>query len=160
MTHSFDSDSQDEMFMQAALDLAEQAAAVGEVPVGAIVVLNDIIIGRGFNQPIQQHDPSAHAEIMALRCAAQEVGNYRLLGTTLYVTLEPCMMCAGAMIHARIQRLVFATAEPKAGAIISHPMLNKAWLNHSLEVTSGVGSSQAKHLLQNFFSQRRSNGNA
>ena len=120
----------DDSFMRAALDLAREASARGEVPVGAVVVLSGAIAGRGFNQPIGTHDPTAHAEIVALRDAACGVGNYRLTGATLYVTIEPCQMCVGAMIHARVGRVVYGAREPKAGAIESamraheHPALN------------------------------------
>src|SRR3990167_11165131 len=106
-------------WMQRALTLAKQAEKIGEVPVGAVLVFNDEIIGEGYNQPISQCDPTAHAEMIALRQGAKTLGNYRLLGTTLYVTLEPCVMCAGAMVHARISRLVFGAKDPKVGAIIS-----------------------------------------
>src|SRR5437763_11804046 len=113
------SGSSDERFMRHALALARRAADDGEVPVGAVVVKDDEVIGEGWNHPIKAHDPSAHAEMIALRAAAQRIGNYRLTGTTLYVTLEPCVMCAGAIVHARVQRLVFGATDPKAGAVAS-----------------------------------------
>lgn len=108
-----------EPFMRAALDEARKAADAGEVPVGAIVVLDAVIVGRGFNQPISATDPTAHAEIVALRDAARAVGNYRLVGSTMYVTVEPCLMCVGALVHARVETLVFGAPEPKAGAVVS-----------------------------------------
>ena len=110
-------ESLDLFWMQRALELAQKAQALGEVPIGAVIVKDDQIIGEGYNSPIGHHDPTAHAEIMALREAAQRIGNYRLLNTTLYVTIEPCVMCAGAMIHARISRLVYGAQDPKTGAV-------------------------------------------
>ena len=142
--------------MRAALDQAVDARQRGEVPVGAVVVLNGGIIGVGCNQPISAADPTAHAEIVALRDAAQRVGNYRLTGATLYVTIEPCQMCVGAMIHARIARVVYGTAEPKAGAIESamraheHPALN-----HRMRATGGVLEAQCRGMIQEFFRERR-----
>ena len=130
---------QDERYMRRALELAAQARRDGEVPVGAVVVLDDVPIGEGWNQPIGAHDPTAHAEIVAIRSAARHLGNYRLTGATLYVTIEPCQMCVGAMVHARIARVVYGAREPKAGAIDSamraheHPSLN-----HRLTAESGV----------------------
>jgi tRNA(adenine34) deaminase len=149
-------DQADIDWMRQALELAQQAADLGEVPVGALVVLDGQVIGRGFNQPIGAHDPCAHAEIIALREAALRVGNYRLPGAELYVTLEPCMMCAGAMIHARIERLIFAATEPKAGAIVSQ--LNSfelAHVNHRPAVTSGVLAAECSAQLSGFFRARR-----
>ncbi|WP_235263797.1 tRNA adenosine(34) deaminase TadA [Nitrincola sp. A-D6] len=143
-------------WMKRALALAQQAADLGEVPVGALVVLDGQVIGTGFNQPIGAHDPCAHAEIIALREAALRLGNYRLPGAQLYVTLEPCMMCAGAMIHARIERLIFAATEPKAGAIVSQ--LNSfelAHVNHRPAVTSGVLAAECSAQLSGFFRARR-----
>lgn len=143
--------------MRVALAEAARAAAMGEVPVGAVVVLNEQVIGAGHNQPISTHDPTAHAEIVALRAAAASVGNYRLGGATLYVTVEPCMMCVGAMVHARVGTVVFGTAEPKAGALEStqraheHPALN-----HRLVVVSGVLAADCRDTMQVFFEQRRS----
>src|SRR5918995_1455010 len=145
-----------ESFMRAALALAADARTRGEVPVGAVVELGGEIIGRGFNQPIASHDPTAHAEIVALRDAAARLGNYRLPGATLYVTIEPCQMCVGAMIHARIARVVYGTPEPKAGAIESamraheHPSLN-----HRMEATGGVLEADCRELIQEFFRARR-----
>ena len=146
----------DERFMRAALALAARAGERGEVPVGAVVVLDGDVIGEGHNQPIAAHDPTAHAEIVALRAAAARIGNYRLTGASLYVTIEPCQMCVGAMIHARIARLVYGAAEPKAGAIESamraheHPSLN-----HRFAVTCGVLADETRDLMQAFFRQRR-----
>jgi tRNA(adenine34) deaminase len=148
--------SSDEAFMRRALELAEQGRAAGEVPVGAVVVLGDVAIGEGFNQPIGSHDPTAHAEIVAMRAAGQRIGNYRLAGATLYVTIEPCQMCVGAMVHARIARLVYGAPEPKAGAIESamkaheHPSLN-----HRLEVSGGVLEQECRATIQAFFADRR-----
>lgn len=142
--------------MRAALALASEAERRGEVPVGAVVVLDDVVIGEGFNQPIGTHDPTAHAEIVAMRDAAQRIGNYRLPGATLYVTIEPCQMCVGAMVHARIARVVYGASEPKAGAIESvmcaheHPALN-----HRLEATGGVLAEECRAAIQSFFQERR-----
>ena len=142
--------------MQRALELAEQAEAAGEVPVGAIVVKDQQIIGEGYNSPISQHDPSAHAEIQAIRQAAQNIGNYRLLNTSLYVTLEPCLMCAGAMIHARIGQLIYATAEPRTGAVDSvFEVLQSPAHNHQISVRHGVLAEESAALLQAFFRKRR-----
>lgn len=142
--------------MKEALALAERAAAVGEVPVGSVVVLEGRVIGRGHNQPISSHDPTAHAEMVALREAARAIGNYRLTGATLYVTLEPCLMCVGALVHARVDTLVYGAAEPKAGAIEStqraheHPALN-----HRMTVVSGVLAAPCGAMLREFFAARR-----
>lgn len=138
------------------MQLARLAEASGEVPVGAVVVLNDEIIGEGYNQLISKNDPSAHAEILALRDAGSRMKNYRLPGTCLYVTLEPCSMCAGAMIHARIEHLVFAVAEPKAGVIVSQSrFLEQDFLNHRLSYASGVLEVECSRLLSTFFKLRR-----
>ena len=142
--------------MQAALALAYQAQDEGEVPVGAVVVQNDTVVGRGYNRPIAGNDPSAHAEIMALRDAAKYLANYRLLDCTLYVTLEPCLMCVGAMFHARIHRLVFAATDPKTGAcgsVVDLPAEKR--LNHHLRVDAGIMAPEASALLRQFFAQRR-----
>jgi len=146
----------DQDFMAQALELAAQAAQIGEVPVGALVVHEGQIIGQGYNQTISAHDPCAHAEIMALRQAAQSIGNYRLSGCDLYVTLEPCTMCVGAIIHARIQRLVYAATEPKAGAVASQlQLLLLPHYNHIVQVESGVMADESSAMLSNFFKQRR-----
>ena len=143
--------------MRAALALAREARDRDEVPVGAVVVAGGEIVGRGYNQPLGSHDPTAHAEIVAIRDAGQQVGNYRLTGATLYVTIEPCQMCVGAMVHARIARLVYGAPEPKAGAIESamqahaHPALN-----HRLEVTGRVLEEECRQMIQAFFKERRS----
>jgi tRNA(Arg) A34 adenosine deaminase TadA len=140
----------------AALEEAARAAAAGEVPVGAVVVLDGQIIGRGANCPISSHDPTAHAEIVALRDAALARHNYRLTDTTLYVTVEPCLMCVGALIHARVQRLVFGTPEPKAGAVQSTQRAHEApWLNHRMLVQGGVREDECRALIQEFFRRRR-----
>lgn len=146
----------DERWMQEALALAQKAEAEGEVPVGAVIVKNGEIIGRGWNHPISAHDPTAHAEIVAMRAAAQSVENYRLTDTTLYVTLEPCPMCAGAMVHARIGRLVFGATDPRAGATGTVFNLVQAdALNHRLNVTGGVLAEACGDILKRFFAQRR-----
>jgi tRNA(adenine34) deaminase len=147
----------DEDYMRLALELAAQAAAIGEVPVGAIVVKGGEIIGRGYNMPIAQHDPSAHAEIQALRDAAKTLGNYRLPGCTLYVTLEPCAMCTGAIQHARIARLVFGASDPKTGtcgSIIN--LMQEKKLNHHCTVQADILAEDCGKLLSDFFAARRS----
>lgn len=142
--------------MRDALDLAGQAALAGEVPVGAVVVVDGQIVGRGFNRPITSHDPTAHAEIVALRDAAQQLANYRLTGATMYVTVEPCLMCVGALVHARIGTLVYGAPEPKAGAIDSSQRAHEhAALNHRMTIVSGVLASECKELMQRFFKERR-----
>ena len=143
-------------FMQLALDLAAQAALNGEVPVGAIVVKDGVIIGRGSNAPIGLHDPTAHAEIIAMREAAQYLGNYRLVDCTLYVTLEPCAMCSGAMQHARIARLVYGASDFKTGACGSVVnLMGEPKLNHHTEVLGGVLAEQCGAVMTAFFKQRR-----
>ncbi|MGA9853865.1 MAG: tRNA adenosine(34) deaminase TadA [Gammaproteobacteria bacterium] len=143
-------------WMQEALLLARQAAVGGEVPVGAVVVKDDAIIGRGWNHPIAAHDPTAHAEIIALRAAARVLNNYRVTEAKVYVTLEPCSMCAGAMVHARIQRLVYGAADPRAGAAGSlFNLLQSPALNHRVEITSGVLMEPCAELLKHFFAERR-----
>lgn len=150
------STNQDEHWMQQALALAHEADRHDEVPVGAIVVRDNAIIGRGFNQPIGLNDPTAHAEIQAMRDAAQNVGNYRLPNATLYVTIEPCAMCAGAMVHSRISRLVFGALEPKAGAIVSQTQqLDGEHLNHRVIYEGGVCAESASQLMSAFFARRR-----
>ncbi|WP_296056455.1 tRNA adenosine(34) deaminase TadA [uncultured Amphritea sp.] len=149
-------DNDDLHWMTHALGLAQQAADAGEVPVGAVVVLDNKVIGEGWNQPISGHDPTAHAEIMALRDAAAKLGNYRLSGATLYVTIEPCTMCAGAIIHARIKRVVFGATEPKAGAVISNALLfDQSWVNHWPEYQGGVLSEACSAAISAFFRHRR-----
>ena len=145
----------DNYWMAEAIKLAKLAALNNEVPVGAVVTLNGEVIGSGFNGCIQDSDPSAHAEIVALRKAAQYSKNYRLLGTTLYVTLEPCAMCLGAMLHARIKRLVFAARDPKTGVVGGKiNLLSYSW-NHKIEYTEGILAAECSSLLQNFFKGRR-----
>lgn len=142
--------------MRRALALAAQAAEVGEVPVGAVLVREGVLLGEGYNRPITGHDPTAHAEICALRAACQCVGNYRLPGATLYVSLEPCAMCAGAIVHARIDRLVFAATEPKAGAIVStQRFLEMPQLNYRVCAEGGLRAEEASELLKVFFARRR-----
>lgn len=147
----------DENWLRQALRLAAEAAASDEVPVGAVVVYEGRVIGQGHNQPIRCHDPSAHAEIVALRQAAQTLQNYRLPGATLYCTLEPCVMCCGAIIQARLARVVFCTLDPKAGAVQSVlQLLNQPSLNHRVSVEYGVFAQEAGQLLKQFFQARRS----
>ncbi|KIL04567.1 tRNA adenosine(34) deaminase TadA [Stutzerimonas balearica] len=151
--------SGDEGFMREALALAEQGAALGEVPVGAVLVLDGEVVGRGFNCPISRHDPSAHAEMVAIRDAALRLQNYRLPGSTLYVTLEPCSMCAGLIVHSRIQRVVYGTTEPKAGVAVSRgQFFDQAFLNHRVLVEGGLLAEQCSEMLSQFFRQRRQNG--
>jgi tRNA(adenine34) deaminase len=146
----------DELMMRTALKLAQQAEEVGEVSVGAVVVRNGEIIGRGFNAPISRHDPSAHAEMMALRDAAQELGNYRLVGCELFVTLEPCLMCAGAIMHARIARVVYGASDFKTGACGSVlDVFSDKRLNHHAEVVGGVLADDCGLMLSSFFAKRR-----
>ena len=146
----------DNEFMQLALDLAHVAALAGEVPVGAIVVKDGAVIGRGSNTPIALHDPTAHAEIMAMRQAAVYLGNYRLVGCTLYVTLEPCAMCSGAVQHARIAKLVYGASDPKTGACGSViNLMDEPKLNHHTEVVSGIMALECGAVLSDFFRQRR-----
>ena len=143
-------------FMREALALARQAAACDEVPVGAVLVRDGEILGRGFNQPIGRHDPSAHAEIMALRDAAARLGNYRLPGTTLYVTLEPCAMCVGAIFHARVEKVYFGAADPKTGVAGSvFDLFADLRLNHHATVTGGLLADECAALLSAFFAARR-----
>jgi tRNA(adenine34) deaminase len=142
--------------MRAALEEARKAQQAGEVPVGAVVVLEDAVIGAGFNQPISSHDPTAHAEIVALRAASRAAGNYRLTGATMYVTVEPCLMCVGALVHARIGVVVFGAAEPKAGALQSMTRAHELpGLNHRIAIEGGVLADESRALLQEFFQQRR-----
>jgi len=142
--------------MRVALGLAREAAAADEVPVGAVVVVDGEIVGRGFNQPILRRDPTAHAEIVALRDAASRVGNYRLPGSTLYVTLEPCVMCTGAIMHARVGRVVFGARDPKTGAAGSVvDLYSEARLNHHADIEGGVLAEECSALLSTFFAARR-----
>jgi len=151
-----EADRSDVSFMEAALEEARAAAARGEVPVGAVVVVDERIIARAGNRTIGDCDPTAHAEIVALREAAKAVGNYRLLGATLYVTIEPCAMCTGAMVHARIARLVYGAEDPKGGAVRScFSILDSPQLNHRVEVASGVLADEAAAVLKDFFTARR-----
>lgn len=151
-----DDSERDERFMQRALELAALASAAGEVPVGALVVVDDEILGEGYNGPIGAHDPTAHAEIQALRQAARRIGNYRLPGATLYVTLEPCAMCAGAIMHARVGRVVFGAPDPKTGACGSViDLFAEQRLNHHAQVRGGVLSEACAVVLRQFFAARR-----
>ncbi|WP_447873480.1 tRNA adenosine(34) deaminase TadA [Serratia fonticola] len=146
----------DEYWMRQALSLAQRAQEEGEVPVGALLVLDNQVIGEGWNRPIGRHDPTAHAEIMALRQGGAVLQNYRLLNATLYVTLEPCVMCAGAMVHSRIRRLVYGAADEKTGAVGSLvDILRHPGMNHQVEIVSGVLAEECAAILSNFFRMRR-----
>jgi len=146
----------DETFMREALGLARQAAEAGEVPVGAVVVKDDAVVGRGYNRPVAGLDPTAHAEVMALRDAAERIGNYRLADCVIYVTLEPCAMCAGAIMNARVRLVVYGAADPKSGACGSVvDLFAENRLNHHATVVGGVMAEEAAKLLQDFFSARR-----
>ncbi len=146
----------DRQFMQQALDQAKLAAAAGEVPVGAVLVRDGQVISTGFNRPITNSDPSAHAEMMALRAAAQSESNYRLPGTTLYVTLEPCTMCAGAMLHARVERVVFGAPDPKTGAAGSVlNVFSEKQINHQTQIQGGIMGEECGQVLRDFFKERR-----
>ena len=151
------SSDSDIVWMRHALRLAKQAAEQGEVPVGAVVVRDNAVLGEGWNRPVGSRDPTAHAEITALRAAGEAVGNYRLTGATLYVTLEPCLMCAGAIVHARIERLVYGAGDPKVGAVrsILHA-LEIPQLNHCVQVEGGLLAEECGALLRQFFQARRS----
>lgn len=156
MQNSDDSEVLDVFWMQRAIELARLAESRGEVPVGAVLVKDDQIIGEGYNSPISESDPTAHAEIRALRDAAQRIGNYRLLNTTLYVTLEPCLMCVGAIVHARIGEVVFGASEPKTGAAGSvFDVLTSPAHNHNVELRGGVMADECAMLLTEFFQKRR-----
>lgn len=146
----------DEDYMKIALELAREAASQGEVPVGALVVKDGEIVGRGYNAPISRHDPTSHAEIQAMRDAAQRLGNYRLVACTLYVTLEPCAMCSGAIQHARIARLVFGAPDPKTGCCGSViDLMREPRLNHHCEATGGIMAEECGQVLSSFFAARR-----
>ncbi|MGK2915071.1 MAG: tRNA adenosine(34) deaminase TadA [Porticoccaceae bacterium] len=154
-----DQSAQDNHWMSLALSLAERAATEGEVPVGALIVCGDQVVGEGWNRPIGSHDPTAHGEVVALRAAAMAQHNYRLSGCTLYVTLEPCTMCVGAAIHARIDRLVFGAPEPKAGAVVSRSgLLNQGHFNHRIAWCGGVLAERSRALMTEFFRIRRVRG--
>jgi len=145
-----------ETFMRAALDQARLGLVAGEVPIGAVVVVGGEIIARGFNQPISAVDPTAHAEVVALRAAAKAVGNYRLVGATVYVTVEPCMMCVGALSHARVADVVYGAPEPRTGSLVSTlEGLQSSGLHHRFEVTAGVLEAECRDLIQEFFRARR-----
>jgi len=153
---SAEGDSLDLFWMQRAIELAREAESLGEVPIGAVIVKDDQIIGEGFNSPISANDPSAHAEILAIRAAAKKIGNYRLLNTSLYVTVEPCVMCAGAIVHARVNEVVFGASEPRTGAVGSvFNVLQSGEHNHRVEVRSGILQKECAGLLKNFFQERR-----
>ena len=149
-------DQRDEEFMRAALALADEARERGEVPVGAVLVLDGDIVGRGFNQPVSRNDPTAHAEIVALREAGRQMGNYRLPGSTMYVTIEPCQMCVGAMVHARLARVVFGASDPKTGAcgsIVDLPAIAR-WNHHGV-FSGGLLAEECGAVLRRFFAERR-----
>ena len=148
----------EEKWIKMAIDLAKKAETAGEVPIGALLVKDDHIIAEGYNQPITSNDPTAHAEVIALRNAAKTLGNYRLVNTTLYVTLEPCAMCIGALIQARVSRLVFGAFDKRAGAVASvFRLLDKSSLNHRIDWQGGVLASECAQVLQQFFQKRRKN---
>ena len=156
-----DSSSRDEAFMRAALAEARKALEQGEVPAGAVLVRGDEVIARGHNSPISRNDPSAHAEIMALREGGRTQGNYRLSGTEMYVTLEPCIMCMGALVHARVERLIFGAYDPRTGAAGSvFDFSEDERLNHRIEVRAGVLEPECRELLQDFFKSKRRDGRA
>lgn len=145
-----------ETFMAAALEEARRGLAAGEVPIGAVAVIDDRIVARAFNQPIGASDPTAHAEVLVLREAARHLGNYRLTDATIYVTVEPCLMCVGALVHARIRELVYGAAEPKTGALVSTVRgLDTPGLNHRFSVTAGVLEDECRGLIQEFFREKR-----
>jgi tRNA(Arg) A34 adenosine deaminase TadA len=145
-----------EAAMRQALEQAERARDAGEVPVGAVIIIDDAVVGAGFNQPISSVDPTAHAEIVAIRMASRAVGNYRLTGATMYVTVEPCLMCVGALIHARIKEVVFGAPEPRSGALVSALRAHETpTLNHRLTVSSGVLEEECRRIIQGFFEGRR-----
>ena len=145
-----------ELFMQAALEQARLGLAAGEVPIGAVLVAEGAILARGYNQPIAAVDPTAHAEILVLRAAARAAGNYRLTGAVLYVTVEPCLMCVGALVHARVREVVYGAAEPRTGALVSAVRgLDVPGLNHRVAVTGGVLEGECRALMQQFFRERR-----
>jgi tRNA(adenine34) deaminase len=146
----------DEHWMRRALELAQQAEAAGEVPVGAVIVNEGELVAEGWNQPISAHDPTAHAEIVALRAAGDKLSNYRMPGIELYVTLEPCPMCVGAMLHARVARVIYAATDPRTGALGgAFDLLNDVKHNHAFEVTAGVLGDESSGLLRRFFRERR-----
>lgn len=146
----------DDIFMRRALALAQEGAALGEVPVGAVVVQGGVIVGEGYNQPITARDPTAHAEVVALRDAARRLGNYRLVDCDVYVTLEPCLMCCGALVHARVRQVVYGTQEPKAGSVSSRlAAFELPHLNHKVQVRGGVLADECAAMLSRFFRERR-----
>jgi len=147
----------DEQFMDLALEQARRAEKAGEVPVGAVIVdANGNVVAHGFNQPISTHDPTAHAEIVAMRAAARTISNYRLTGLTLYCTMEPCVMCAGAIVHARIQRLVYGAADARAGATGSiYNVVSDSRLNHQVNIVAGIREAECRELVQSFFERKR-----
>jgi tRNA(adenine34) deaminase len=150
-----------ETFMRVAIEQAQLAQSVGEVPIGAVLVLDGTVLARAFNQPISAVDPTAHAEVLALRDAARVIGNYRLTGATVYVTVEPCLMCVGALVHARVLEVVYGTVEPRTGALVSAvPALDTPGLNHRFAVTGGVLEEECRSLMQEFFRERRRPGGA
>lgn len=161
MSENHANQSTDQHWMQHALRLAAKAEALGEVPVGAVIVKDGEVVGEGWNQPISGHDPTAHAEVMALRQAARRLENYRLPGCEMFITIEPCTMCAGAIVHARIARVIFAAPEPKAGAVLSNGQLFDAeHMNHRVEYTAGVCEEEAVDQIQAFFKRRRAEAKA
>jgi tRNA(adenine34) deaminase len=156
VAEEIEADSHVDELMTAALEQAALARDAGEVPVGAVIAIDGEIVGRGFNQPISSHDPTAHAEIVAIRDGARRLGNYRLTGATLCVTIEPCLMCVGALVHARIGRLIYGATEPKSGAIVSTVRGGELpGHNHRFEIVAGVRDDECRALMQEFFKARR-----
>lgn len=156
MTETLSTNSDHEIFMQRALELAAEAEKEGEVPVGAVLVKDGQIIGEGWNRPIVSHDPTAHAEVVAMRNAAESDQNYRLTGSTMYVTIEPCTMCVGAMIHARVAEVIFGAVEPRAGAVCSHlKLLENDHYNHRISWQGGVLAEQCREIISGFFRKKR-----
>lgn len=156
MTETLSTNSDHEIFMQRALELAAEAEKEGEVPVGAVLVKDGQIIGEGWNRPIISHDPTAHAEVVAMRNAAESGQNYRLTGSTMYVTIEPCTMCVGAMIHARVAEVIFGAVEPRAGAVCSHlKLLENDHYNHRISWQGGVLAEQCREIISGFFRKKR-----
>ena len=147
--------TKDEAFMDEAIQLAESAGLMGEIPVGALVVLGGRVIGSAGNASIKNSDPTAHAEMLAIKQASSHVGNYRLVGASLYVTIEPCTMCLGAMMHARISRLIFGALEAKSGAVVSNDVMSLGHFNHSIEIASGIREEICGRLMSEFFGRRR-----
>ena len=146
-----------EFFMKEAISQAKKALKAGEVPIGAIIVLREKVVGRGYNQPIRANDPTAHAEIMALKAASRKLENYRLKEAVIYTTLEPCLMCAGALVHARVDKIIFSASDPKSGVLVNNGgLINSEFLNHKVSFEGGILEAESAELLKDFFSKKRS----